>query len=60
MKKKVPHFKVGNAKVSMQLRGKRIELTIVIPPDIAERIATRLYNRKKKRDKKKIEKVAKR
>jgi hypothetical protein len=41
-KKKVKHLKTAQANVKVQFRGKRMELIIVIPPDMEKRLARRL------------------
>jgi len=41
-KKKAPHIKTKNAEVSIQLRGKAMEIKILLRPKLAERLAFRL------------------
>ncbi len=41
-KKKVSYMKTHKAEVKVHFRGKRMELTIVIPPELEARLAYRL------------------
>lgn len=44
-KKKVKHLKTAQADVKLQFRGKRIELIVVISPDMERRLYRRLQKR---------------
>lgn len=46
-KKKVPHLKTNKAEVSIQFRGKRMEITILLRPKLAEQLAFRLASPKR-------------
>lgn len=46
-KKKVPHIKTEKAEVSIQLRGKAMEIRILLRPKLAEQLAFRLTSPKR-------------
>ena len=46
-KKKVSHIKTNKAEVSIQFRGKAMEIKILLRPDLAEKIAFRLKSPKR-------------
>ncbi len=45
--KKVPHLKTKKAEVSIQFRGKTMEITILLRPTLAEQLAFRLASPKR-------------
>jgi len=46
-KKKVSHMKTSDAKVSLQFRGRQIELTIVLTPEMERILTNRLLSPKR-------------
>lgn len=46
-KKKVSHMKTAKAEVKLHFRGKRIELTVVLPPDMEKQLTKRLLSPKR-------------
>jgi hypothetical protein len=45
MPTKKPHMKTGRVKTKLQFRGKRLEIIIVVPPDMENRLYRRLKHR---------------
>jgi len=45
--KRVSHMKTAEAKVKIHLRGKRMELTIVLPHDMEQQLTKRLNSPKR-------------
>ncbi len=45
--KKVPHLKTNKAEVSIQFRGKAMEITILLRPTLADQLAFRLASPKR-------------
>jgi hypothetical protein len=47
MPKRVDHMKTNKAEVRVHFRGKRMELTVVLPPDMEKQLAYRLASPKR-------------
>jgi len=46
-KKKVSYMKTAKAEVKLHFRGKRIELTVVLPPEMERQLTNRLLSPKR-------------
>ena len=46
-KKKSPHIKTDKAEVSIKLRGRAIQISILLRPDLAKQLAFRLASPKR-------------